>query len=100
MIAELVALGVVAAHDPGGLSERGDLGGPFEAYRRLAASGDLGMRVHPCLRPEQLDAAAAEGLRSGRPLGPDPLDRLRLGWLKTFADGSLGLPDRSSPGAP
>ena len=48
------------------------------------------MRVHPCLRPEQLDAAGAEGLRSGRPLGPDPLDRLRLGWLKTFADGSLG----------
>ena len=30
------------------------------------------------------------GLRSGQPLGPDPLDRLRLGWLKTFADGSLG----------
>jgi predicted amidohydrolase YtcJ len=23
-------------------------------------------------------------------MGPDPLDRLRLGWLKTFADGSLG----------
>jgi predicted amidohydrolase YtcJ len=90
MILDLVALGVVAAHDPGGLSERRDLGGPFEAYRRLAASGDLGIRVHPCLRPEQLDAAGSEGLRSGRPLGPDPLDRLRLGWLKTFADGSLG----------
>ena len=90
MIGELVSLGVVAAHDPGGLSERRDLGGPFEAYRRLAAGGALGMRVHPCLRPEQLDAAEAEGLRSGRPLGPDPLDRLRLGWLKAFADGSLG----------
>jgi len=46
--------------------------------------------VHPCLRPEQLDTAAAGGLRSGLPVGPDPLDRLRLGWLKTFADGSLG----------
>ena len=90
MIRELVSLGVVAAHDPGGLSERRDLGGPLEAYRRLAADGALGMRVHPCLRPEQLDAAEAVGLRSGRPLGPDPLGRLRLGWLKTFADGSLG----------
>ena len=48
------------------------------------------MRVHPCLRPEQLDAASAGGLRSGEPLGPDPLGRLHLGWLKTFADGSLG----------
>ncbi len=90
LIRELVGLGLVAAHDPGGLSEQEDLRGPFEAYRGLAAAGELGMRVHPCLRPEQLDVAEAEGLRSGQPLGTDPLDRLRLGWLKTFADGSLG----------
>ena len=90
MIRELVSLGVVAAHDPGGLSERADLRGPFEAYRSLAADGRLGMRVHACVRPEQLDVAGEQGLRSGEPLGPDPLDRLRLGWLKTFADGSLG----------
>jgi predicted amidohydrolase YtcJ len=87
---ELVALGVVAAHDPGGLAERRDLAGPIAAYRSLAAAGALGLRVHVCVRPEQLAAAAAEGLRSGAPLGPDPRDRLRLGWLKTFADGSLG----------
>jgi len=90
LIRELVGLGVVAVHDPGGLSERSDLGGPFEAYRSLAAHARLVMRVHPCIRPEQLDAAAAEGLRSGSSLGPDPLGRLHLGWLKTFADGSLG----------
>lgn len=90
LIRELVGLGLVAVHDPGGLAEHDDLRGPFEAYRVLAAAGELGMRVHPCLRPEQLDAAGAQGLRSGQPLGPDPLDRLRLGWLKTFADGSLG----------
>lgn len=89
-ITELVTLGVVAAHDPGGLSERSGLDGPIAAYRSLAASGRLGMRLHPCVRPEQLDAAGEEGLRSGMPLGPDPLGRLRLGWLKTFADGSLG----------
>ncbi|HEY3333980.1 MAG TPA: amidohydrolase [Candidatus Limnocylindrales bacterium] len=90
LIGELLALGVVAVHDPGGLSQQDRLRGPIEAYRALAAAGELGLRAHPCIRPEQLDAAEVEGLRSGRPLGPDPLDRLRLGWLKTFADGSLG----------
>ncbi|HEX5828635.1 MAG TPA: amidohydrolase [Candidatus Limnocylindrales bacterium] len=90
LIAELLALGVVAAHDPGGLSEQRGLEGPIAAYRALAAAGELGIRAHPCIRPEQLDAAAVEGLRSGFPLGPDPLGRLRMGWLKTFADGSLG----------
>ena len=56
---------------------------------------------------EQLDAAGTEGLRSGGPLGPDPLDRLRMGWLKTFADGSLGsrtaallAPLERAPGEP
>ncbi len=90
LTAELVALGVVAVHDPGGLSIQAGLGGPFAAYRGLAAAGRLGVRVHVCLRPEQLETATGHGLRSGEPLGPDPLDRLRLGWLKTFADGSLG----------
>ena len=90
LTAELVALGVVAVHDPGGLSIQEGLGGPIAAYRGLAAAGRLGVRVHVCLRPEQLETAAGHGLRSGEPLGPDPLDRLRLGWLKTFADGSLG----------
>lgn len=90
MVRELVSLGVVAAHDPGGVSERADLDGPLAAYRSMAAAGALGMRVHACIRPEQLDAAAAAGLRSGGPIGPDPLGRLRMGWLKTFADGSLG----------
>jgi predicted amidohydrolase YtcJ len=87
---ELVALGVVAVHDPGGLAPSAGLSGPIGAYRALAGDGRLRLRVHACVRPEQLDAAIAEGLRSGAPLGPDPLDRLRLGWLKTFADGSLG----------
>jgi predicted amidohydrolase YtcJ len=90
LIDELLALGVTAVHDPGGLSEQHDLTGPIEAYRALASSGELRLRAHPCIRPEQLDAAEREGIRSGQPLGPDPLDRLRLGWLKTFADGSLG----------
>ena len=107
LVAELVGLGVIAVHDPGGLSERRDLDGSIAAYRSLAAAGRLGMRVHACVRPEQLDAARAQGLRSGAPLGPDPLGRLRMGWLKTFADGSLGSrtaalldPLESLPGEP
>lgn len=87
---ELLALGVVAVHDPGGLALQDGLRGPVEAYRQLAADGRLRLRVHACIRPEQLHAAAREGLRSGAPLGPDPLGRLHLGWLKTFADGTLG----------
>jgi predicted amidohydrolase YtcJ len=90
LVDELLALGVVAVHDPGGLSPYPGLGGPIAAYRALAAAGDLRIRVHPCVRPEQLAAAIGEGLRSGEALGSDPLGRLRLGWLKTFADGSLG----------
>jgi predicted amidohydrolase YtcJ len=87
---ELLGLGVVAVHDPGGLAERADLGGPIAAYLALAARSELLLRVHPCVRPEQLEAAGVAGFRSGGPMGPDPLGRLRLGWLKTFADGSLG----------
>ncbi len=87
---ELLGLGVVAVHDPGGLALQDGLRGPIAAYRHLAATDALELRVHPCIRPEQLDAAEAEGIRSGSPLGPDPRGRLRMGWLKTFADGTLG----------
>lgn len=90
LLADLLTLGVVAVHDPGVLTVRGGLGPAIDAYRQLAADGRLSVRVHACVRSEQLGAAIAAGLRSGAPLGPDPRDRLRLGWLKTFADGSLG----------
>lgn len=86
---ELVRLGVVAVHDPGALSLQGGLGGPIAAYRTLAERGALPLRVHACIREEQLDAAVAAGLRSGDPLSPGS-DRARFGWLKLFADGTLG----------
>jgi predicted amidohydrolase YtcJ len=86
----LLALGVVAVHDPGPLHAPPGLGPAMEAYASLATAGALDLRLHACLRESQLDAAAASGLRSGGPLGPDPLHRLRVGWLKLFADGSLG----------
>ena len=85
----LVELGVVAVHDPGALSLQEGLGAGIEAYRRLAEAGRLPLRVHACIREEQIDAAVAAGLRSSDPLTPG-IDRARLGWLKLFADGTLG----------
>jgi predicted amidohydrolase YtcJ len=85
----LLALGVVAVHDPGQLSLQDGLGPAYEAYRRLGDSGRLAIRVHAAIRPEQLDAAIAAGVRSGDALG-NPDGRARIGWLKLFADGTLG----------
>lgn len=107
LVDELRALGVVAVHDPGDLSGRDDLDGPVAAYRELAGRGELGLRVHASIRSGQLAAAVDAGFRSGDALGADPLGRLRLGWLKLFADGSLGsrtaamlAPFEAPPGEP
>jgi hypothetical protein len=88
--AGLLALGVVAVHDPGGLAPDLDLNWSFQAYRDLADAGRLPIRVHASLRDDALDTAIAGGLRSGMPLGESPESRARVGWLKCFADGSLG----------
>jgi predicted amidohydrolase YtcJ len=102
----LLALGVVAVHDPGQLSLQEGLGPAYEAYRRLANAGRLAIRIHAAIRPEQLDAAIAADIRSGDSLG-DPAGRARVGWLKLFADGTLGSrtaallePIESEPGRP
>ena len=87
---ELLALGIVAVHDPGRLAPDPDLRWSFPAFRHLADAGRLPVRVHASLRGEGLAHAAAHGLRSGDPLGEDPASRARVGWLKLFADGSLG----------
>lgn len=86
---DLVRLGVVAIHDPGSLSLQDGLTGPIAAYRALAERGGLPLRVHACIREEQIEAAVEAGLRSGDPLSPGS-DRARFGWLKLFADGTLG----------
>jgi predicted amidohydrolase YtcJ len=86
---DLVRLGVVAIHDPGALSLQDGLSGPIAAYRALAERGALPLRVHACIREEQIEAAVEAGLRSGDPLSPGS-DRARVGWLKLFADGTLG----------
>ena len=86
---DLLRLGVVGVHDPGGLSMQDGLGGAIQAYRALDERDDLPIRVHVSVRSEQLRPAVEAGLRSGDPLGP-PGGRARFGWLKLFADGSLG----------
>jgi predicted amidohydrolase YtcJ len=86
---DLIRLGVVAVHDPGALSLQTGLGAAIAAYRALDERGDLPIRVHAAIRSEQLVAATEAGLRSGDPIGP-PGGRARFGWLKLFADGTLG----------
>ena len=87
---EMLALGLVACHDPGRLSPDPDLAWSFPAYAALADAGRLPVRVHACLRDDALATAVERGIRSGHPLGQDPASRARVGWLKLFADGSLG----------
>jgi predicted amidohydrolase YtcJ len=87
---ELLALGVVAVHDPGGMLPEPNLDWSFQAYAHLSETGRLPLRVHVSLRDDGLEAAVSRGLRSGAPLGGEPDGRARVGWLKCFADGSLG----------
>lgn len=87
---ELVSLGVVACHDPGAAAPDPELAFNLPAYAALADRDDLPLRVHASVREEGLAAAVDRGLRSGARLGDDPEGRARIGWLKLFADGSLG----------
>lgn len=87
---ELISLGVVACHDPGGVAPDPDLTYSYPVYARLADAGRLPVRVHASMRDDAVTAAIAGGFRSGAPLGEDPAGRARVGWQKCFADGSLG----------
>jgi predicted amidohydrolase YtcJ len=83
--ADLAALGVTGAHDPGELrADRQIRRGPL-LYRRLAEQERLPLRVHSSIRSAELAHAIELGLRSGEGVG-----NYRMGWLKLFADGSLG----------
>jgi len=87
---ELVRLGVVAVHDPGALAPDPDLEWSYPAYAHLSETGRLPLRVVASLRADALETALAGGLRSGAILGADPDGRVRVGWQKCYADGSLG----------
>ncbi len=87
---QLVALGVVAVHDPGDLVPDASLAGAYSAYARLSDAGLLPLRVHASLRAEAIAVASERGHRSGGRLGASPDGRAWVGWQKLFADGSLG----------
>ena len=87
---ELVALGVVACHDPGGVAPDPDLSFSYPVYAQLADAGQLPVRVHASMRDDAVAAAIDRGYRSGAALGDDQGSRARVGWQKCFADGSLG----------
>ena len=88
---EMLALGVVGAHDPRFLAPD-PANEAFDMYLGLADAGDLPVRVHVGVRAEGLDDAIARGFRSGQMLGgveAQRSGRLTMGWLKLFADGTL-----------
>jgi hypothetical protein len=86
---ELLSLGVVGAHDPAVLAPDPE-NRALDVYRALDEAGELTVRIRACVRDDSLDDAIGRGLRSGAPLGSADGDRLTFGWLKLFADGTLG----------
>jgi predicted amidohydrolase YtcJ len=87
---DLLRLGVVACHDPGGVAPDPGLTFSYPTYAHLADTSRLPVRVHACMRDDAVETAIEQGLRSGDVLGGDPAGRARVGWQKCFADGSLG----------
>ncbi len=85
----LLDLGVTAVHDPGPLAPGTPLR-PHDLLGRMADAGDLPLHVHAGIRADGIEVAIERGLKSGDLLGRDPAGRARMGWLKLFADGTLG----------
>jgi predicted amidohydrolase YtcJ len=86
----VLSLGVVAVHDPATLLADPRLERAIAAYRRLDERGELPIRVLASVRYEALETVSEQGVWSGGPLSATPDPRVRLGWLKLFADGTLG----------
>lgn len=77
-ISELMtAAGLTSVHDAG--TSQAD----FEAYRDARAAGEMRFRVNVMCQPALFQALRGAGIRSG--FGDD---RLRVGGLKLFCDGS------------
>jgi predicted amidohydrolase YtcJ len=86
---ELLALGVVGAHDPAALAPD-PTNRALDTYVAMDEAGDLPVRIRACVRDDSLEDAIGRGLRSGAELGSAGGSRLKFGWLKLFADGTLG----------
>ncbi len=79
---ELHRVGVASAHNMTGPTEGAEA---LRGLQRLRSEGRLRLRVVAAIPETHLDAAVQMGLRSG--LGDH---WLRLGFVKVFADGTLG----------
>ena len=82
-------LGVVGAHELGTLfpDTSNDM---LDVYASLADAGELPIRVHAGVRADGLENTLERGLRSGSRIGEADPAWLAFGWLKLFADGTLG----------
>ena len=83
-VAEMHRLGLTGVHDfrSTGISEGQTA---WATWQRLWARGELNLRVWSHIAGDALDGAIDLGLRTG--FGDD---RLRMGGIKLFSDGSLG----------
>jgi predicted amidohydrolase YtcJ len=86
---ELLRLGIVSAHDPARLTSD-PANHVLDIYAELAEEEALPIRVRACVRADGLDNAIERGLGSGGALGEADRSMLSFGWLKLFADGTLG----------
>jgi predicted amidohydrolase YtcJ len=82
-------LGIVGAHELGTLFPDTS-NEALDVYASLADAGDLPIRIHAGVRADGLEDALSRGLRSGSRIGEADASRLAFGWLKLFADGTLG----------
>lgn len=84
---DAIKAGMANAHKQGLVGIHTLEGAPaLRAFQQLRATGELKLRVLMQIPEENLDAAIQAGLRSG--FGDE---RLRIGGVKVFADGALGV---------
>ena len=86
---QLLEVGVVGAHEPGSLAaDPSNL--ILDLYEAMAGAGELAFRLRAGVQDDGLDNAIERGLRSGAAIGESDPAWLAMGWLKLFADGTLG----------
>jgi predicted amidohydrolase YtcJ len=86
---QLLDVGVVGAHEPGSLAADPS-NRILDLYADMAGAGELAFRIRAGVQDDGLDNAIQRGLRSGAAIGGSDPAWLALGWLKLYADGTLG----------
>lgn len=85
----LLEVGVVGAHEPGSLAADPS-NRILDLYADMAGAGELAFRIRAGVQDDGLGNAIERGLRSGVAIGGGDPAWLAMGWLKLFADGTLG----------